>query len=97
MQTKWDPDNLHRHPDFRPVKEEPVERSLSSHASLPQLRKEWAADTDDSRATSTFCHNQHELKSLLIFLIAFTGDPEDEFGSETGLSSHTVTSVDLLR
>ncbi|KAK0514285.1 hypothetical protein JMJ35_002902 [Cladonia borealis] len=50
--TKWDPDNLHRHPDFRPVKEEPLERSLSSHASLPQLRREWATDTHDSRATN---------------------------------------------
>ena len=79
------------------MKKEPVERSLSSHASLPQLRREWATDPDDSRATSTFCSNSIELESLLICLVACFGDPEDEFGSKTGLFLHTVTSTKLLR
>lgn len=36
VQSKWDVDNLHRHPDYAPVKKEPVqERRISEDNALP--------------------------------------------------------------
>ena len=51
-QTKWDPDNLHRHPDFAPVKNEPTAESLARQPSLPQLKREWPQDPEDTEHTS---------------------------------------------
>ncbi|KIW15186.1 hypothetical protein PV08_05231 [Exophiala spinifera] len=41
--AKWDPDALHRHPDFAPKREEVVAKPM-----LPQTSKEISADFDDT-------------------------------------------------
>ncbi|MCJ1452636.1 DNA repair protein rad52 [Mycoblastus sanguinarius] len=48
--TRWDPDNLHRHPDFAPIKRESAINELSHMQSLPQLKREWPTEMDEIQA-----------------------------------------------
>lgn len=50
--TKWDPENLHRHPDFAPIKRESAADALSRQPSLPSLKREWPTETEDTQATA---------------------------------------------
>ena len=54
-QTKWDPENLHRHPDFAPIKKEPTTETLGRQPRLPQLKREWPSDLEE---------HQHARKDL---------------------------------
>lgn len=53
VKTKWDPENLHRHPDFAPIKRESAADDLSRQPSLPSLKREWPPEMEDTRATGS--------------------------------------------
>ncbi|MCJ1279972.1 DNA repair protein rad52 [Puttea exsequens] len=61
--TKWDPDNLHRHPDYAPVKIEPEPDGLSRHPSLPQIKREWPTDADDTQCKAAVGEGDDEFGS----------------------------------
>ncbi|KAL9133390.1 MAG: hypothetical protein Q9175_005427 [Cornicularia normoerica] len=50
--SKWDPENLYRHPDFAPIRRESAADALSRQPSLPCLKREWPTETEDTQATA---------------------------------------------
>lgn len=65
-QSKWDADNLHRHPDYAPVKKEPLTDS-------DDLMK---ASTSDSCCRIVF----PQTLPLLMYVSDSGKEAEDEFG-----------------
>ena len=47
-QSKWDPDNLHRHPDFAPIKKEPAADSSLRLPGPALSKREFATDMETS-------------------------------------------------
>ena len=46
-QTKWDPENLHRHQDFAPVKREMPNHDLIQRQTLPPIKREFLSAGQD--------------------------------------------------
>lgn len=48
--TRWDPDNLHRHPDFARVRKETSIKPLKQQPSMPLVKQEACTDMDERQA-----------------------------------------------
>ena len=89
---KWDPENLHRHPDFAPVKEASSE-PLRPQPSLPQMKQEAHAGTEETRATINGL-GEDEFGSDDFDAVDFAvsdGDHPDEVILDASLSSDHFT------
>ena len=51
-QTKWDPDDLHRHPDFAPIKKDPGPSHPLKQADNPHLKRESPQEAEASMTSS---------------------------------------------
>ncbi|KAI9879985.1 MAG: DNA repair protein rad52 [Pleopsidium flavum] len=65
QQSKWDADNLHRHPDFAPIKKESIDEAegirangLASHSSSVENDDEFGGDEFDE-ADFSVAHSEH--------------------------------------
>ena len=76
QKSKWDPDNLHRHPDFAP-KKEPLEDSPSRERNRLPVKKESSGEPGFRK----LIWNDSACTALTRILDAL-GEPDDEFGSE---------------
>jgi len=54
-QTRWDPENLYRHPDYASIRKDPGADGLGRQPSLPQLKREWPPETNDTQAACMLC------------------------------------------
>ncbi|KAL2042206.1 hypothetical protein N7G274_004694 [Stereocaulon virgatum] len=90
--TKWDPGNLHRHPDFAPIKKELIDEDLSKQPSLPQMRGGWPAETDESRVPTSI-DPEDEFGSDDFDEVDFSvpqGDHPDEVALDPSLNSEQL-------
>lgn len=54
QQSKWDPDNLHRHSDYAPTKKEAV---VGQHYDIAQMKRETSLDHDVSGSKPGLTHS----------------------------------------